>query len=362
MPPHPYQSLPDWQFWKQSVAAPQTEQVDPVVAGKFRIDKNARIVTAGSCFAQHIARYLQAACFNYFVTETANPIVPTAIAERYGYGLFTARYGNIYTSRQLVQLLQRAYGLYQPEEDVWVEADGRLVDPFRPRIQPRGFASLAEYRADRRQHLAAVRRAIEQLDVFVFTLGLTEGWVARGDGAAYPLCPGVAGGTFDDGKYAFLNLRVHEVIADLDEAFGLIRARNPNARFILTVSPVPLVATAEPHSVLVSTVYSKSVLRVAAEEIARADARVAYFPSFEIITGQHARGRYFADDLRSVTEDGVRHVMWLFFHHYTEQGAGLGPAPQRAPSPAAEAQRHVAEALAVMCDEVALEEGRAPPA
>src|SRR5262245_61980744 len=55
-------------------------------------------------------------------------------------------------------------------------------------------------------------------DVFVFTLGLTEGWVSRADGAAFPLCPGVAGGTFDPAKHVFLNLRVNEVIDDLQEA------------------------------------------------------------------------------------------------------------------------------------------------
>jgi hypothetical protein len=44
---------------------------------------------------------------------------------------------------------------------------------------------------------------------------------------------------------------------------------------------------------------------------------MAYFPSFEIITGSYTRGRYFAEDLRSVTEEGVQHVMRLFLNHAT---------------------------------------------
>jgi len=198
-----------------------------------------------------------------------------------------------------------------------------------------------------------VRRAVEQLDVFVFTLGLTEGWTSQVDGAAFPLCPGVAGGCFDASKHRFVNLRVHEVIDDLNEAIGFIRRHKPPARFILTVSPVPLVATAEPRSVLVSTSYSKSVLRVAAEEVAGADDGVAYFPSFEIITGAHNKGRYFADDLRSVTEDGVRRVMELFFRHYTEGAGASSTQPATAPSPAA--RTDLARAVAVICDEVALD-------
>jgi hypothetical protein len=46
----------------------------------------------------------------------------------------------------------------------------------------------------------------------------------------------------------------------------------------------------------------------------RADG-VAYFPSYEIVTSTASRGRYFADDCRDVTEEGVDHVMRVFFRH-----------------------------------------------
>ena len=57
---------------------------------------------------------------------------------------------------------------------------------------------------------------------------------------------------------------------------------------------------------------------MAAGEAARQRPNVAYFPSFEIITGHYNHGRYFAPDLRSVTEEGVSHVMRVFLRHYTE--------------------------------------------
>jgi GSCFA family len=251
------------------------------------------------------------------------------LVEDYNYRVFSARYGNVYTSRQLVQLLDRAYGVFFPQDDIWQGPDGRFIDPFRPQIQPKGFASEAEFRADRQQHFAAIRRAVEELDVFVFTLGLTETWASKRDGAVYPLCPGVAGGVFDGTQYEFLNLTVNDVTNDLSEAIGRIRAKNPNARIILTVSPVPLAATAEDRSVLVSTTYSKSVLRVAAEQVASSLSYVAYYPSYEIITGAYSRGSYFASDLRSVTEAGVAHVMRLFMRHYASDASALTRNPSR---------------------------------
>jgi hypothetical protein len=173
---------------------------------------------------------------------------------------------------------------------------------------------------DRRRHFAAVRQMFEQLDVFVFTLGLTECWLSRLDGAAYPIAPGVAGGEFDQLKYEFANFGVNEVVSDLQSFIRKLRLVNPGARVLLTVSPVPLVATYEPHHVLVSTTYSKSVLRVAADMLSRSCEGVCYFPSFEIITGNYNRGRYFGPDLRSVTEAGVDHVMSVFMRHLTVGG------------------------------------------
>ena len=189
MSQHPYKELPACNYWKRSIAEPPFDQVDPVIRGKFRIRASDRVATAGSCFAQHIARHLSASGFNYFVSEQPHPVIPDALAGRYNFGLYTARYGNLYTSRQLIQLLKRAYGLFQPVDDMWRGHDGYLIDPFRPQIQPRGFASEAEYHGDRRQHFAAVRRAVEELDVFVFTLGLTETWICCLDGAAYRCAP-----------------------------------------------------------------------------------------------------------------------------------------------------------------------------
>lgn len=355
---HPYQSLPDHCFWRRSIAGVPSGDVDPVVRAKFRIKRSDRIATAGSCFAQHISRHLALSGFNYLVTESVHPLV-SHLAADYNYGVFTARYGNIYTSRQLLQTVKRAYGLFIPRDDAWPSRDGRVIDPYRPQIQPDGFVSLAELAADRRQHFAAIRRAVEELDVFVFTLGLTETWTYRADGAAYPLCPGVAGGEFNASEHAFINLGVSSVIADLTETVELIRSKNANARLILTVSPVPLIATMEDRSVLVSTTYSKSVLRVAAEEVAAGYNEVAYFPSYEIITGSYSRGGYYDDGLRDVTEQGVSHVMRLFMRHYAADKEEAAAAPELRPDERVEiaerAQREMAEVVAVMCDEAALD-------
>jgi hypothetical protein len=145
---------------------------------------------------------------------------------------------------------------------------------------------------------------------------------------------------------------VRETIEDLDAFLAGLRAVNPRARMILTVSPVPLAATAEPRHVWTATSYSKSVLRVAAEEIARRPG-VIYFPSYEIVTSPAARGAYFEADLRSITVSGVDHVMRVFFSHLVEPGAGTEAADDaQQDDPFLDQARRAVE---VLCDEARLD-------
>jgi GSCFA family len=326
---HPYQSLPDKAFWKRSVASVSPSAVDPVGRFGVRIDRETKVATAGSCFAQHIARHLRESGYRYYVTEAGHSLIRPSVLLRNGYGLFSARYGNLYTARQLLQTFDRAFGRFAPSEPAWLADDGAVVDPFRPTVQPGGYVSLDEMLADRAQHLAAVRRMFETLDVFIFTLGLTECWRSRLDGAVFPLCPGVAGGQFDSERHEFYNQGVQDVIADMTRFTEQLARVNPKAQVILTVSPVPLAATAQPGAhVLSATTYSKSVLRVAAEVLTHQFAHVHYFPSYEIITGAASRGAYYAEDLRNVLEDGVSHVMRVFLAHATADESKPQPGAQ----------------------------------
>lgn len=354
---NPYADMPDFAFWRRAVGALSPEDVDPVVDAPFRISKTDRVATAGSCFAQHISRTLVAEGFRYLVTE---PRPLTADAAEEGFGVFPARFANIYTVRQLLQLFQRAYGLYDPENPAWRRPDGVWLDPFRPRIQASGFASAQGVERDRDAHLGAVRAMFEQCDVFVFTLGLTEAWVSLQTGAIVPLAPGVVSGDADDADYGFCNFDVAEMTADMLAFIDNLRRINPDVRLVLTVSPVPLIATYERRHVLVSTTLSKAALRVVADAVSRARPDVAYFPSYEIITGPQSGGRFYEADLREIRPEGVAHVMGIFRRHFLADAAVDAPRAKRAehsrPSGAGDLLRQrMAHLEAIVCDEEALD-------
>src|SRR5207237_2859268 len=127
--------------WRQAVAERPIATLSPMVHAPFRISRTDRIATAGSCFAQHIARRLDASGYNYLVVEKAPEKLSQAEALARNYGLFSARYGNVYTVRQMRQLLDRALKRFLPLDRVWALPNGHFADPFRPQIEPGGYES-----------------------------------------------------------------------------------------------------------------------------------------------------------------------------------------------------------------------------
>jgi hypothetical protein len=135
-------------------------------------------------------------------------------------------------------------------------------------------------------------------------MGLTEAWQDRVTGVEYAVCPGTVAGQFDPDRHLFVNHGFGALMGDMTAALRLMFRANRGLKVLLTVSPVPLTATASGQHVLTATSHSKSLLRAVAGELVAAQARVDYFPSYEIITHPAYRGRFFAPNLRSVLPEG----------------------------------------------------------
>ncbi len=309
---NPYVDLPVTAFWKTAIAQKNLLAIDQLWQPKIEIPARKPIVTAGSCFAQHIGKALARNGFNWHDAEPAPRGMSDEMARKFNYGIFSFRTGNIYTTSLLRQWVEWAFGVQPVPDEVWQDGD-RFYDPWRPVVEPNGFASAEEVRVSRQGTVDAVKRALTKASVFVFTLGLTESWKNKETGLHYPMCPGTAAGTFDADKHVFENLKHRDIFSDLITALHLIRKHNSSIRILLTVSPVPLTATASGQHVLTATTFSKSTLRSVAGEVAARGQWIDYFPSYEIITAPAFRGTFFAPNMREVAPEGVAFVMKSFF-------------------------------------------------
>ena len=318
----PYSKLEARAFWRSGVADRAAFEITELYRPKFLIHNRQKVMTAGSCFAFHIGRALRSANFNVLDAEALPKDVPDEVALALGYRQYSARYGNIYTAAQLLQLVQEAEGILQPAEPVW-EKDGMFYDAQRPAVDQDGFDSPEAVLESRKFHLQAVCELIRQAGVFVFTFGLTETWAHKQTGTGYPTAPGVIAGQYDPAVYQFENHDAARVLGDFLAFREHVKTVNPRLKFIVTVSPVPLTATASGHHVEVASTYSKSVLRAVAGQLEATYDDVDYFPSYEIVTSVTNRGAYFDTNLRSVTAAGVSAAMACFLkaHGASDEGA-----------------------------------------
>lgn len=90
---NPYERFPSRAFWSQSVTR-GWNPVDIFVGADALLRPSDHIVSAGSCFAGNIVPFLEFAGYDYVRTEH----IEDADA-RFGYGIYSAGYGNIYSVR-----------------------------------------------------------------------------------------------------------------------------------------------------------------------------------------------------------------------------------------------------------------------
>lgn len=308
---NPYSLLEDRFFWKAAVASLHPTKISGLWDPKFIIRKSHKISAYGSCFAQHMGAALERRGYHWLITESPPKNMSESSAKLFNYNVFSSRTGNIYTASLLKQWIEWSIDRTQIPGEVWVK-EGRYYDPFRPTVEPEGFASEEELVLSRNHCLDSFLKSIQESDFFVFTLGLTESWVNIG-GWEYPMCPGTAAGEFDSEQHVFVNQKYDQIKAGLESALRLLKRINPRIKVVLTVSPVPLTATFSGSHVLNATMRSKSVLRSVAAFFEEEKKFVDYFPSYEIINSPAYLGYFFESNKRTVSKLGVEHVMSCFF-------------------------------------------------
>jgi len=168
----------------------------------------------------------------------------------------------------------------------------------------------------RAHHLQSVKRLFLDLDVLIFTLGLSELWQSKLDGSAFPVAPGVIAGGYNPAYYEWVNLSAQDTANDLTTFVDYLNAVNSKARVILSVSPIPIVATFARSNAVVKNQQSKSDLLKAAMSIAAEYANVDYFHSFELVMGLRSSEANFLEDYRTVKPDCLGYVLNQFRTRY----------------------------------------------
>jgi len=141
---------------------------------------------------------------------------------------------------------------------------------------------------------------IKSSDVFILTLGVAAAFFDRATGAFVLPRPSALNSRALAEKYQFRTASVQENTDNVRYLIDFVRSVAPGIRIVVTVSPVPILASFEHESAVQADCLSKSTMRLVAHEVVNNSGieNILYWPSFEVFRwgGSNASNFYAADD------------------------------------------------------------------
>jgi hypothetical protein len=286
----------------------------PHIQPKFKISKNEKIFTIGSCFARNVESILaekgfELPSFNLVKRIQGKPNPNIHVHNKY----------NLFS---ILQELKWSFGVEDtpnPKERIVHTKNGKCVDFFL-HMDPENI-DICNWLAE--QNTICFKESLS-CSVWVITLGLSEVWIDKLTGRYvtepqnfYKLWPDQKDlqQSWHD-RFLFKLLSFNETLSCLQEVLDLIQRFVPqDTRVMITVSPVPMAGTFMNRDVMISNCYSKSLLRVAAEQVTQTNHNVDYFPSYESVMYSPRESAWQRDGIH-VQQRMVEDVIQRMLHAY----------------------------------------------
>lgn len=272
---------------------------------KFRITNESAFFCIGSCFARNIEEHLIYRGRNVLSKRL---IAPKREAPHRPNGMV-----NKFTSMSILNELRWAADKPIVDDGLFEETPSGWQDlQLAPGIPP---VSL-ERAIERRHYLIdAYFSRVAEASVVIITLGLNEVWLDKRSDFYLNCAPSYASTRRDAGRYSLVVTDVAQNLEELERIRETLKMLNPEAKMIVTVSPVPMGATFTGVDVAIANTRSKSVLRVAAEQFSQGHEDVDYFPSYDIVT-LAPRSKAYGPDCLHVSNPVVGEIMKMFLASY----------------------------------------------
>lgn len=262
-------------------------------AGRPLLGLDQPIATLGSCFASEVRKWL---------ADKGFPIIGVGPDGR-------EPPRPLFNTASIRQEVERAFGTFAPAEKVWrAEVGGRptLLDPYRHNTM---FASTLAMLVGLDAAVAEARAMFFAARLIILTVGQAEVWHSKDDGAVFSAIP--PKDILDPARHAWRLTDYEENVGHLNRTLELLAENAPAAPIVLTLSPVPLLATFRPMNAVVANGEGKAILRAAiGKAVGTWAGRAFYFPSYEI--AQALSRKAFRPDGRHVSAWGVSEIMAAF--------------------------------------------------
>lgn len=290
--------------------------------------KEDTFFTIGSCFAEEVRKALSShgiVCLPQYSKVTFDP--DHAIVDT----LPLREHMNFYNTFSIAQELSRATGNWEQDPlDHWTLTSRRILggklvgsddkndkvfqDPYRRLV----FADSVELLHDITSQISNIFRVgLTQCSVLIITLGMTEVFRKKDNNKVCNQVP-VYGGGGGLRETEFYKSTYEDNLVNMRTLLEDFKSLNPNARVVLSVSPVPLHRSFGSNDIFVNNYASKCTLRAVAEQISDEYSWVSYFPSFEAVWNMGSSA-YQERDLLHVKPKVVETIIKSFIGGFFKQ-------------------------------------------
>jgi GSCFA family len=157
-------------------------------------------------------------------------------------------------------------------------------------------------------------------DVFILMISSAEIWYDEpSGGVTWRETPGA-----HPTRQKFRTSTFEENRANLRTIYDVVRRHRPQAKIILMLSPIPMIATHRPQSCIVANTVSKAVIRAAMDEVWREvaeEGHLLYCPFYEVIQegfGANPYGGHYNGDRRHINDQALDYLIRLFEAYYCQ--------------------------------------------
>jgi hypothetical protein len=282
----------------------------PTIKPGFKLQRGHKFFAIGSCFARGIEQALVNRKMDVLSAAPEFAALQTVSTNVTALG-FTNKYNTFSIDNELQWALNPEAEC--PHESI-VDLGGNVF--CDPHITP--MLPLADEKETwrRRSLINMVNQRVVQCRVVIITLGLIEAWRDTITDTFINTTPISEVFRRYPDRYEFHVTDFSQNLTNLEKIHALLeRFGHPDIQIVVTVSPVPLMATFSGQDVVVANTYAKSLLRAVAQEWAAKHNNVHYFPSYEICQNSE-RAVVWEEDLRHVKNTTTDHIMNLFLDSY----------------------------------------------
>ncbi len=239
----------------------RTEVIPKISLNK--IDLQDSILALGSCFVQNIGKKFEAYKFQININPFGTLFNPLTIFKLINLGALN----KVIDSKGIVES-NGVYHHYDLHSDL-------------SKLKKNDVLEDANYR------LKHIGSQLPKTSIIIYTFGTSFVYELKETGEIVANCHKVPSINFNRRL-----LTIDEIVQAFKVNYANVKGTNPDTRFVLTVSPVRHQKDSfEQNNV------SKSILRLACEQLANNFDDVEYFPAFEIMMDELRDYRFYAEDM-----------------------------------------------------------------